>query len=295
MVSIEIICKGRGQGKTYDLILESARTGVPILTAYNSKHIVDQARLIGAKILQPMTVKEYKYFKDNGSLLNSKNWKGKLLIDEVDGVLEQLLGAKVEKVTCTPDSMNEKENKNMINGVNGSLYCSSKNGFTYTESSINLPNGMKVVVENGRLPKLYFPKVENVNIIVPNKVVEVTFADGKKEKSICREPDIFSLESAISICISKKIMGGSSAYNNAVKRGMKVYEEKQKKEATEKTEQERIEKKLAKRLAYKERRAVKRAEEENQRKAREREEQIAIQTEAYLRAMDIMKNENRGA
>lgn len=295
MVNIEIICKERGQGKTYDLILESARTGTPILTAYNSRHIVDQARFIGAKILQPMTVKEYKYFKDNGSLLNNKNWKGKLLIDEVDGVLEQLLGAKVEKVTCTPDSMNEKENKNMINGVNGSLYCSSKNGFTYTESSINLPNGMKVVVENGGLPKLYFPKVENVNIIVPNKVVEVTFADGKKEKSICREPDIFSLESAISICISKKIMGGSSAYNNAVKRGMKVYEEKQKKEATEKTEQERIEKKLAKRLAYKERRAVKRAEEENQRKAREREEQIAIQTEAYLRAMDIMKNENRGA
>lgn len=137
--------------------------------------------------------------------------------------------------------------------------------------------------------------VVDVNIIVPNKVVEVTFADGKKEKSVCREPDIFSLESAISICISKKIMGGSSAYNNAVKRGMKVYEDKQKKEATEKTEQERIEKKLAKRLAYKERRAVKRAEEENQRKAREREEQIAIQTEAYLRAMDIMKNENRGA
>lgn len=127
--------------------------------------------------------------------------------------------------------------------------------------------------------------VVDVNIIVPNKVVEVTFADGTKEKSVCREPDTFSLESAISICISKKIMGGSSAYNNAVKRGMKVYEDKQKREATEKAEQERIEKKRAKRLAYKERRAVKRAEEEKQRKAKEREEQIAIQMEAYLRAM----------
>lgn len=224
--------------------------------------------------------------------MNSKDWKGKLLIDEVDSVLEQLLGAKVEKVTCTPDSMNEKENRNMLNG---SLYCSSKNGFTYTESSINLPNGMKVVIENGRTPKLYLPKVEDVNIIVPDKVVEVTFADGTKEKSICREPDVFSLESAISICISKKIMGGSSAYNNAIKRGMKVYEDKQKREATEREEQERIEKKRAKRLVYKERRAAKRAEEEKQRKAREREEQISIQTEAYLRAMDIMKNENKGA
>lgn len=121
--------------------------------------------------------------------------------------------------------------------------------------------------------------VVDVNIIVPNKVVEVTFADGTKEKSVCREPDTFSLESAISICISKKIMGGSSAYNNAVKRGMKVYEDKQKREATEKAEQERIEKKRAKRLAYKEHRA-----------AKKREEQIAIQTEAYLRAMKAVED-----
>lgn len=138
-------------------------------------------------------------------------------------------------------------------------------------------------------------KIADVNIIVPDKVVEVTFADGTKEKTVCREPDVFSLESAISICISKKIMGGSSAYNNAVKRGMKVYEDKQKREATEKEEQERIKKKRVKRLAYKERRAAKREEEEKQRKEKEREEQIAIQMEAYLRAMDIMKNENRGA
>ncbi len=260
MVNIEIICKGRGQGKTYDLILESARTGGPILTAYNSKHILDQARLIGAKILQPMTVKEYKYFKDNGSLLNSKNWKGKLLIDEVDGVLEQLLGVKVEKVTCTPDSMNEKE-KNIM-----------PTNFNYYE---NLLRGTyKVHIDKDRIK---FPEIKDVNIIVPNKVVEVTFSDGTKEKSVCREPDTFSLESAISICISKKIMGGSSVYNNAVKRGMKVYDAKLEKEADEKAEQERIEKKRAKRLAYKERRA-----------AKKREEQIAIQAEAYLRAMKAM-------
>lgn len=150
----------------------------------------------------------------------------------------------------------------------------------------------KVCSERDRLIN---SKVEDVNIVVPNKVVEVTFADGTKEKSVCKEPDVFSMESAISICISKKIMGGSSAYNNAVKRGVKVYEDKQKREAANKAEQERIEKKRVKRLSYKERRAAKKAEEENQRKAREREEQIAIQTEAYLRAMDIMKNQNRGA
>lgn len=122
-------------------------------------------------------------------------------------------------------------------------------------------------------------EVVDVNIIVPDKVVEVTFVDGTKEKSVCREADVFSMESAISICISKKIMGGSSAYNNAIRRGMKVYEDKQRKEAAEKAEQERIEKKRAKRLAYKERRAAKR-----------REEQIAIQAEAYLRAMKSIED-----
>lgn len=138
-------------------------------------------------------------------------------------------------------------------------------------------------------------RIVDVNIIVPDKVVEVTFADGTKEKSVCREPDVFSLESAISICISKKIMGGSAAYNNAVRRGMKVYEKRLEFEKYQKAEQERIEKKRAKRLACKKRRAVKRAEEENQRKAREREYQIEIQKEAYLRAMGIIRNENKGA
>lgn len=124
--------------------------------------------------------------------------------------------------------------------------------------------------------------IMDVKIIVPNKVIEVTFADGTKEKAVCREPDVFSLETAIAICISKKIMGGSSAYNNAVKRGVKVYEDKLRKEAADKAEQERIAKRREKRLAYKERRAAKREQAE-------KEKQIEIQKEAYIRAMKYMR------
>lgn len=256
MVNIEIICKGRGQGKTRDLILESARTGTPILTAYDSRYIIQQAHDMGIKIKQPMTRGEYECFRRNGSL-SWKNWNGKLLIDEVDGLLRKMLDADIETVTCTPDSMNEKENKNMPTKLFDLELMGIKNVHFYIAK----------------------PEIVDVNIIVPNKVVEVTFADGTKEKSVCREPDIFSLGSAISICISKKIMGGSSAYNNAVKRGMKVYEKKLELEKYQKEEQERIEKKRAKRLVYKERRATKR-----------REEQIAIQTEAYLRAMKAVED-----
>ena len=120
--------------------------------------------------------------------------------------------------------------------------------------------------------------ITDVNIIVPNKVVEVTFADGTKTKSVCDESDTFSLETAISICISKKIMGGSSAYNKAIKQGVKVYEDKLKKEKLKQEEKERIERKRAKKAAYKQRRLERKLNEE-------KEKQIEIQKEAYVRAM----------
>lgn len=190
----------------------------------------------------------------------------------------------------------------MVNGVNESVKCVSNLVKVGICDRITIPsdmvatslttdyfkneitkNGMKISFNN-REVSIEYPKVTDVNVIVQNKVVEVTFADGTKEKSVCREPDVFSLESAISICISKKIMGGSGAYNNAVKCGMKVYEDKLKKEATDKAEQERIAKKREKRLAYKKRRANEKAETEKER-------QIEIQKEAYLRAMDILRIE----
>ena len=106
------------------------------------------------------------------------------------------------------------------------------------------------------------------------KVVEVLFADGDKQKSVCREPDVFSLETAISICITKHVLGGSNLYNKAVRNGLKCYENKLKKAEAEEKEKERIEKRKAKLAAHKKRRAEKR-----------KEEQIETQKEAYLRAM----------
>ena len=126
------------------------------------------------------------------------------------------------------------------------------------------------------LPKKKVPntKIEDVKIIVENKVVEVLFANGDKQKSVCREPDVFSLEMAISICIAKHVLGGSSSYNKTVKAGLKCYEDKLKKAEADAKEKERIEKRKAKLAAYKKRRAEKR-----------KEEQIETQKEAYLRAM----------
>lgn len=264
---MNIICKPRNCGKTYDLIMESARTGHPIVTATSAEamFVNEEAKRMGVKIKQPISVREYGIFKSNGSLFNSPSLTGKVLIDNVDLVLRNLLKAEVVTVTCTLDNM--KENNNMDRALNYIKEC---------------------CIENGN-------DVIDVNIIVPDKVVEVTFLDGTKEKSVCREPDVFSLEQAIGICISKKVMGGSSAYNNAVKHGIKVYENKIREEQMDEEEQKRIERKRAKRKAYKERRSAKRAQEETKRALEEREKQIEIQKEAYIRAMMEVENmKNKG-
>lgn len=120
--------------------------------------------------------------------------------------------------------------------------------------------------------------ITNVKIVVPNKVVEVTFSDGTKEKAVCHEEDIFSLETAIGVCFAKKAIGGSSKYNNAIRKGLKVYENKLKQEELEEQERERLEKK---RIKHEVKRRMK--TEEKQKKMKE--EAIEIQKEAYIRAM----------
>ena len=121
-------------------------------------------------------------------------------------------------------------------------------------------------------------RIMDVKVLAENKVVEVTFYGGDKQKAVCDEKDTFDLETAISICITKHLLGGTKAYNDAVKCGMKVYKDKQKKIAEEEKLKKLIANKRAKRLAKKQKQAEKK-----------REEAIAIQTEAYIRAMKAMK------
>lgn len=131
------------------------------------------------------------------------------------------------------------------------------------------------------------PEIMHVDTIVPGKVVKVTFTDFTTEKAVCQEPDVFSLEQAFTICLCKKLMGGSGAFNKAIKHAVKVYKEQLRKEEEDKKETLRIEKRRAKRKAYLARRAEKRANAEKER-------QIEIQKEAYIRAMQCM-NESKGS
>lgn len=146
-------------------------------------------------------------------------------------------------------------------------------------------------------------EITDINIIVPNKVVEVTFADGKKEKMVCHEEDTFNLRNCLFIAIAKHLykkdytfegiewkafeLTRLKKYVKIVDSALKAYEKKQKDiaklEEENKAEQERIERKRAKRQAYKERRDAKREQEEM-------DKQIAIQKEVYIQAMKYMKD-----
>lgn len=111
--------------------------------------------------------------------------------------------------------------------------------------------------------------------IIDNTVVIFTFADGTTEKTVCdHEFDEFELKRAIELAICKKKFGGTKAYNNAVRKAIKQVEEVDAKKKAEAEEKERIANRKAK---YAERQA--------KRKAKRRQEQIDIQSEAFLKAM----------
>lgn len=118
-------------------------------------------------------------------------------------------------------------------------------------------------------------KISDVKILSPNKVVQVVFADGTREKAVCSENDTFSLETGITVCIAKKLLGGTKEYNKAIRNAVKIMErnEKERKEREERN----------KRIALKHQKEAE----------KRRERKIKIQEEAYYRAMKRVETEKK--
>lgn len=129
--------------------------------------------------------------------------------------------------------------------------------------------------------------IKKYEILCPEKVIRVTFIDGKQEKLVCDKEDKFDLRTGLFIAIAKHMykekytlegieeMARELSYTKeCVSMVDKVIKEHEK---YEKTEKERIVKaKEEKRLAHKKR---------MERDRKIREHKIEIQKEAYLRAM----------
>lgn len=114
--------------------------------------------------------------------------------------------------------------------------------------------------------------IKDIKIIIPNKVVEITYKDNTKEKVVCDNEDNFSLDAAIAICALKKLMGNSKC-NHYLKSGYKIINDKEKLLLKEQEEKEIIARKKEKAKLKKEKRRLKK-----------REEQINIIAEAIKRS-----------
>lgn len=121
--------------------------------------------------------------------------------------------------------------------------------------------------------KTLIPDIKDVTVHA-DRVVIVEFIDGTTEKAVLHPDDSFSIEQGISICLTKKLVGGSAIYNKLVERALKVKknneEAKAKRDAEEKERKERHKKYVEKKDA---------------RRAQKRESYITMHAEAIIRAL----------
>lgn len=148
----------------------------------------------------------------------------------------------------------------------------------------------------------------NIHVIVPDKVVEIEFYDGK-EKMVCHEDDTFDLRKCCFIAIAKHLykkeytqegiehmatqLTYQKKYVKIVDKALKDYKKKEeeKTEKIRKEEEEKIvrERQSLRRWRQKQRRISRRNEERNQELKAEREEMISMMAEAINRAKDERK------
>lgn len=128
------------------------------------------------------------------------------------------------------------------------------------------------------------PAIEKIEIY-NERVVKVTFKDGTFTKSICAENDIFDVDTGITICLLKKMLGknGHKIYNNMIRDAHKLMNEQ---------ENKKIEKQMAKEEARKKQKEIEMKQKGKKMKAKE--EAIDIQKQAYIRAMQEMGMTNDG-
>ena len=148
--------------------------------------------------------------------------------------------------------------------------------------------------------------IKDIDVIVPGKVMVVTFNDDKQEKLVCQKEDHFSLRFGCFIAIAKHLykdtytpegiehMATEMSYqiryvkivNTALKNYSKKCEEKAKEKRLEFEKKEIAERKRAKREAYKERRKVRLEAERSEVLKAERTEMVDIIAEAIKKSKE---------
>ena len=148
--------------------------------------------------------------------------------------------------------------------------------------------------------------IKDINVIVPGKVMVVTFEDDRQEKLICQDEDHFSIRRGCFIAIAKHLFKDTytpegieakatemsyqiyyvKMVNKILKNYSKKCEEKAKEKRLETEKKEIAERKKEKREAYKERRKTRLEAERNEALKAERAEMIDIIAEAIKKAKE---------
>ena len=148
--------------------------------------------------------------------------------------------------------------------------------------------------------------IKDIDVIVPGKVMVVTFNDDKQEKLVCQKEDHFSLRFGCFIAIAKHLYKGTytsegiehmatemsyqihyvKIVNKAIKNYLKKCEEKAKEKRLEFEKKEIGERKRAKREAYKERRKARLEAERSEVLKAERAEMVDIIAEAIKKSKE---------
>ena len=303
----------RASGKTTLLIKESARTGKPIVCA-NSRIAVDieyQASRLRYKIPEPISASQWisDGYCNKKNVLHHALKHGGFLVDDLDLVLHSIFGVHVDKATFTPDKqkMSFVTNSGCECRVNeqGRLecYCGKDIGWILVNSLTNeseekemnnynetiFGHPITFTADSGvgllDINTLDINTIEDINVIVPEKVVEITFGNDQTEKMVCHEDDIFDLRKCCFIAIAKHLykkeytqegiehmatqLTYQKKYVKIVDKALKDYtrkeEEKEKKAREE--EKERI---------IRERQSLKRWRQKQRRKERYRKEVVNL-------------------
>ena len=173
----------------------------------------------------------------------------------------------IEQATRKPTAPLETKCKMVVNQREGMICAETyKSGFFESVRTV-MPDIMdvKVVQQEG-----------------VDRVVIVYFTDNTYAKAAFTDPENYSLEHGIGICITKRLLGkhdGSALYNKILRRALRIKSENEAVREKHRAEAEALEKKNAKMAEKRRKRQMRRA-------AARRESQVSIITDAIIRAMN---------
>ena len=173
---------------------------------------------------------------------------------------------EIEKATRKPAAPLKTKCKMVVNQREGIICAETyKDGFCEATRTV-MPDilDVKVVQQEGE-----------------DRAVIVYFVDNTYAKAVFTDPENYSLEHGVSICITKRLLGehdGTSLYNKILRRALRIKSENEAVREKHRAEAEALKKKQAKM-------AEKRRKRQTRRAAAKREAQVSIITDAIIRAM----------